>query len=492
MLRANDRHIAIIGAGATGVAMFIALVRRQAAQYITFIDPYPIGQGLVYANTDPDLICNTSVDLMSVMPLQSNDLLYYLRNNGYRNTTLNDFIERKQLGAYVRERFQFYSKLAAKAGIKVEQILGYAQRIVRTKSNAYMIETDTEPLPFVTEVIICNGFGNPIIPECIHPHTLAPTILTSPYPEQKMIEALSRHNRVLVLGSHLSAIDVALILCRREHSVTIRSPSGMLPAVRTSLVRSPDNLVNHTEVAAIVATIDYRTPDFEQKLSELVIHTIEKITPLPLSAQIAREHSAAQTLRTEIALAQAGKTQWEYALFAIVNALNKVARRQQDPAFTQKIYECCRGSLSRYLGAMPLQNAEKILHHIDANRLRVNHGKLTAVERKENQWQVKWCSGESSTFDAIVCATGNYLPRYHATPETLTLVNDPKQRVTSPELTPELAVKLPGTLRCERIWHIGVASHLIAPFNNGLFFAVDQANEVAQQINLLENQFLIE
>lgn len=61
-----------------------------------------------------------------------------------------------------------------------------------------------------------------------------------------------------------------------------------------------------------------------------------------------------------------------------------------------------------------------------------------------------------------------------------------------PRANPELAVKLPGTLRCERIWHIGVASHLIAPFNNGLFFAVDQANEVAQQINLLENQFLIE
>jgi uncharacterized NAD(P)/FAD-binding protein YdhS len=473
------QNTAIIGAGATGIAVFIAMVKHQAAKKITLIDPYAAGQGLAFANTDPELLCNSSVDLMSVLPLESNDLLHYLHDHGHKHITAKDFIPRQQVGVYIRDRFTDYLKIAQSYGIEVTQIYDQAIRIVRADENNYLVQTNGGQVVTAGEVVICNGYNSPVIPEIISPYTSHPSVSVSPYPEKDLEQKMSPYRRVLILGSKLSAVDATLTLCRNKHIVTMISPSGKLPAVRTCLVCSPDDVTRYAREAAM--DINYFEPGYEQKLSKLVKSTIEKVSSLPLQQQIAIDHDAVSLLRTETQLANLDKTHWQYALIALVDALNFVIK-PQDRHRIQEVKLQYRELLSRYLSAIPLQNAQKVLGYIDENRLDVASGQVTAIERDGNEWLVRWGSGESKNFDAIVCASGQHPPKYDAKPSSLTFINDPKQCVTFPELTSDLSVKLPNAIKSERIWFVGIPAHISVPAVYALYIGVRQANEVARQI----------
>lgn len=91
----NNLHVAIIGAGATGVAAFIALVRQGACKRITLLDASGPAIGQVYASQHPELLCNTSVELMSLLPPHYHDLLHYLHEHTNNEITLADFVSRK-------------------------------------------------------------------------------------------------------------------------------------------------------------------------------------------------------------------------------------------------------------------------------------------------------------------------------------------------------------------------------------------------------------
>ena len=52
---------------------------------------------------------------------------------------------------------------------------------------------------------------------------------------------------VLIVGTKLSAIDMALCLCKRSVFVTMISPSGELPAVRVRLYESETKQNYNTE-----------------------------------------------------------------------------------------------------------------------------------------------------------------------------------------------------------------------------------------------------
>jgi uncharacterized NAD(P)/FAD-binding protein YdhS len=472
-------NIAIVGAGATGIAVFIALVRHRAAKKITLIDPHVAGQGIVYANTDPGLLCNTSVDLMSVLPPEHNDLLNYLHNQGQCHITAKDFISRQQIGMYIRDRFSDYLKTAQSYGIEVTQVHDQVLRVVRAEDNHYLIQTNNKRMIPASKVIICNGYSRPIVPDIIGPYISHPSVCTSPYPERDLQQKLSPYSRVLVLGSKLSAIDASLTLCKNRHIVTLTSSSGKFPAVRTCLVRSSDEVSSFSRAAA--ADIDYHVPGYEQKLYKLVNDTVAMITALPLKDQIAFDPDAISLLRKETELARSDKTHWQYVLIALVDALNFVIK-PQDRKLIQEIKQLYRELLSRYLSSVPLQTSQKLLEYIDNDHLHLVGGQLAKVELSENEWLVSWESGESRSFDAIVCATGQHAPKYDAKPESITFVNDTEQTVTYPELATDLSVKLPEATKSERIWFVGIPAHISVPAVYAFYIGVRQANEVAQRI----------
>ncbi|MFC5407919.1 FAD/NAD(P)-binding protein [Larkinella bovis] len=485
-MKKNDlHHVAIIGAGAMGVAAFIALIRHQAAKRITLIDPKLPGQGIIYDCTDPELLCNTSVDLMAVLPVEFDDLLHYLYDQNQRHVMPSSFIPRCQAGTYVQDRFNYYLELAEGYGIEVKQVRDHALQIVRDNDGSYRIETNTEKIVQVSDVLVCNGYSRPRIPETLEPHIAEPSICISPYPERNLIQKMSPHHRILILGSKLSAVDASLVLCRDNHKVTMVSPSGELPAVRNHLIRSPKHLVEFAKSAALA--IDYQSDTIEQKLIELVLNTIAEVAPGPLSEQIATEKDTIALLRKEIELAKMNKIHWEHTVFALVGAVNQ-AINPQDWQFVKKVKERYQGLLSRYVTAMPVENAHKLLRYMEEGCLKVCAGEVVGIERNESHWLVRWRSGEVDSFDAIVSAIGYYYPSYHATANTITLHDEPPRSLNSPELTEDFRVKFPGSNEPERIWYTGIAANFGMPVVNGLFIGVDLVNKIVQKIVKLQEQ----
>jgi uncharacterized NAD(P)/FAD-binding protein YdhS len=71
--------VALVGGSAACVATYVALVKQRATKTIYVIEPDDIGPGTVSGNSDQDLICNTSGEIMSVMANAPQDYLVYYR-----------------------------------------------------------------------------------------------------------------------------------------------------------------------------------------------------------------------------------------------------------------------------------------------------------------------------------------------------------------------------------------------------------------------------
>lgn len=72
-------HIAIVGAGFSGTALALHLVRlsaeRSDAVTVSLIDPRPVGQGVAYGTSLPDHLLNVPARGMSMFPDQPDDFL---------------------------------------------------------------------------------------------------------------------------------------------------------------------------------------------------------------------------------------------------------------------------------------------------------------------------------------------------------------------------------------------------------------------------------
>jgi hypothetical protein len=64
----------------------------------------------------------------------------------------------------------------------------------------------------------------------------------------------------------------------------------------------------------------------------------------------------------------------------------------------------------------------------------------------------------------------------------LELITGPSRGFTLPEVGPDLRVTLPGRSEPERIWLLGIASHVRVPLVSAVYVTARQADTVARQL----------
>ncbi|EHC5873761.1 FAD/NAD(P)-binding protein [Salmonella enterica subsp. enterica serovar Eastbourne] len=99
----SRRRIVILGGGIAGVASFIAAIRFKAAYRIDIIDPRGIGGGIAFSSTEPALLCNTSVETMSLLDDDPDDFLLYLQEQGVESNR-DSFVPRYHVYHYIEAR----------------------------------------------------------------------------------------------------------------------------------------------------------------------------------------------------------------------------------------------------------------------------------------------------------------------------------------------------------------------------------------------------
>ena len=467
--------VAIIGGSVTGIAAFINLVRSGASSRIDIIDPNGVANSIAFGTTDDALLCNTSVQTMSVLDDDMDDFRDYLEKQGVF-VAEDAFVPRAWVSGYLKERYTRYRDLARAKGIEHKVISSSVRSIKSLISGGYQLHLGSAETIDASDVLICTGNGGAFIPPVVSPHLASPGVFSTPYPESRLLGFFHKPSRVLVLGSRLSAIDSALLLCAAGHKVLMASPSGRLPGVRTATPRRYELGVGEVGFSQL----DLESPNLNWRLLRRVAQSAKAVSGRSLREQIDRSADPVQRLRGEVALAKQGATDWQNLLVRCMDLADTKLRRAPAAVRTAALQSCWE-TVGRYLFAVPLQTATTLLRFIEEGLLQLTSDVPVKLEWG-GRWQAHGCHGIEEV-DAVVCATGFHKQRFHATSNGLELLVDPYAPCTPPHVSANLQISLLGSSRAERIWMLGVASYLAAPMVNSVYQSVRQASEVVLMLS---------
>lgn len=491
MMSFQKRSLAIVGGGAAGVATFIAAVQHRVAQTIYIIEPGAVGPGMAFFNLDGDILCNTSVDTMSVVADNPLDFLDYLHKRGH-TVTPESFVPRQWVGNYLNEKFLEFNTIALKIGIDVFHIPYVFKGLKINSHRCYTLwygDTLAPQSLEVTDVIFCTGFGASRLPEVLKPHLAHPTFIHCPYPEQDMLARIPSQSRVLVIGSKLSAIDAAILLCREGHRVTMTSPSGDIPAVRSRLIRSPGAFFEHENIMSIMTRkgnqSNHPFPDsLKRAYLKYFYRALNKYTKIPWREQFSNANSYRERLREEIAIAEQGKSQWQDMIVNFMDVINEVHLNDKT-YFDGSFHPNVEKMLHRYITAIALPNARKLLHYMDEGSLIIQQGEILNVvieEGEANTWLVN-LGQDYQPFDAVVAAVGYHQPDFVIDEDgKLEIDTHGQHSERAISISPEMVAIHPDLKEKESIWFVGTPAHKRLWVPNALVVVANIATKVIKNM----------
>ncbi len=253
----EQKSIAIVGGGASGVATFIHLVLKL------IVDPQPasvsiiiierngeFGPGLAYGTGQKGHLLNTSAGLMGIFAQEPLHFVDWMRQNRerieqeYPGTDVNPdaYPPRPLYGQYLQAMFEEYVQLAKQHNIPVERCQEEAvdadltdrKRSDNEVVNERVTVTLASGRTFQADVLVL-ATGTPKSNNFTHLEGV-PNYLDSPWPEERLEETVSDPNAsVCILGASLTALDAVITLTKNQHKGPLKmySPDGLLPRVQS-------------------------------------------------------------------------------------------------------------------------------------------------------------------------------------------------------------------------------------------------------------------
>lgn len=234
MIPARAPHtVAIVGAGAAGALTAIQLcetaTRRRIPLELVLLDPAPeAGRGTAYATPDPRHRLNVPAGGMSCYPDDPGHLTRWLCRHGEPGVTADDFVSRYRFGAYVADTLG-RAIVRAHGVVRVRRVRTRVEgcadtadgRLELSLADGACLTADSAVL--ATGPAAGNGAWAP--PELRG----SPRFVAAPWTPGALDGPLAGTADVLLVGSGLTAVDLALTLDRPGRTVHALSRSGLLP-----------------------------------------------------------------------------------------------------------------------------------------------------------------------------------------------------------------------------------------------------------------------
>lgn len=222
MSRQSRQHprIAIIGGGFAGASVAWNLAEAGIWADITVIDPAAeLGRGLAFSTREPAHRINIPASQMSLRPESPADFINWLEHNeliGPDDLARDGevFVQRGLFGRYVAEHLTPYLRdgtirHSRARLVNVTPTRGYDPALRLTLSNGGSELADI--------VVLATGNPMPEIPPQLQPLVGSERLIVDPYNPARL-NGIRRSERVLVVGSGLTAADVVATLDQHGHT----------------------------------------------------------------------------------------------------------------------------------------------------------------------------------------------------------------------------------------------------------------------------------
>jgi uncharacterized NAD(P)/FAD-binding protein YdhS len=246
----EPRVIAIVGAGFSGTAVAIHLLRAARAPLrILLIDPREeLGAGVAYATRDYPYPLNVAAAQMSLDPAKPQDFLDYARGTGIHAAS-GDYLPRQVYGEYLRARL---AEAMAAAGAHVTCVHLRASAVqLRNAPGGFDLWLDDGNALSPDQVVLALGNPPPATPRELAGLAVTDRYLRDPW----SLGSLAHQDvaSVLLVGSGLTMIDAALRLAAirpRLRHIYVLSRHGWLPQPQAA---QPLAAINPDVLAALDA-----------------------------------------------------------------------------------------------------------------------------------------------------------------------------------------------------------------------------------------------
>jgi len=234
--------LVIIGAGFSGIVTFYRLLNSTQRKYsrIVLVDDDKIG-GLAYGFADASHLLNVPAGRMSALVEDKHHFLEFARYV-LPQAQASDFLPRPIYAAYLRWLLAT-SKRKATAGLKAIHIRDRAIDICINRRGVARVALQSGKHLSAHKVIIATGNQQSCTPLIQSPEFFAASRRYVAHPwHAAALRELDTTQPLLLIGSGLTAVDIAMSLQRRkpDQPIIMLSRHGLLPQAHRGLSHEPD------------------------------------------------------------------------------------------------------------------------------------------------------------------------------------------------------------------------------------------------------------
>ncbi|SDX18332.1 Uncharacterized NAD(P)/FAD-binding protein YdhS [Marininema mesophilum] len=406
----KNLSISIIGGGASCISLLHHLVLKtkkrppfESLRVVIYEKKGSVGPGNAYQTDYADLLLNRDAKFMSIDNDHPEHFWEWLSQRPEITVRKEKFMPRSLFGLYLKDSFETSICRALEKNIHIRVEYSEVIQLIKAEKK-YRLITKGREVEEHDVVILC--IGNPHLKDHYHLSGQEQYIHNA-YPLKRALAPITKDTHVGVIGSGLTAVDIAIALRQQGHegAISFLSRSGELPAVRGPV--QPHRLTNLTN----------------ESLRSLIKQKEDMISL----------RDFVRLLRKEF---QDGEIHWRDILFTkqelkmnlrerLMNDLDQVEAngvKQSILAAINEVIEMFWRHLSkkdkqlylerfdRYFQAkrnpMPVCNAKKILHLIEIGQLSVKAGLQYMGYYQDGSFYALMQDDEQLEFDWVINATG--------------------------------------------------------------------------------------
>lgn len=403
--------IAIIGGGPAAVSVCMQIVEEfknnnlnEPTEIMVFEKENFIGPGLPYSKKENCYILNLPKEVME--PVYGNKGKFAKWSKEYTDCPQNtSFPPRYYFGLYLKFLAE---KLEKESQYNLVKIKYY------TNSEVLDLKEDKEILTVYTSkenyqinyAIFCTGH----MPSSTYTQLIGtPGYIHDPWKEG-VYENIDKSKPIVIIGTRLTAIDVAMKLssCEHQGKIIMVSRSGLLPTVLSKEIPpyplkylTLENFDIITKSGLKPLSLDSLLTLFWKEISEAE----NQIITLESLCKSYKDISPLDWINRQIEISEKKTKPWQQVLFAIypiipnIWSMLKIEDRKE---FIRKY----KSLFLTYLAAFPLDNAYRVQSLLKQEKLIVEGGVQSIIKDKNNLFNIKLENSKNIKSEILINATG--------------------------------------------------------------------------------------